>query len=66
MMRTVAKALTYRALGSGCTLLTTWLVTGSLPEAGAVTGLLAALKVAAYVLHDRAWSYVREKREERT
>jgi len=55
--RTIAKALTYRTLGSGTTLLVGYAVTGSLPEAGAMTALLLVAKVAGYVVHERVWEH---------
>lgn len=53
--RALAKAVTYRLLGTAMTYLAALLVTGEWAMAGAVGGAEFGLKLVAYYLHERAW-----------
>jgi uncharacterized membrane protein len=56
--RSIAKAVSYRVLGSTCTGLIAYLLTGRLSmflEAGALD---VVLKVGAYFVHERRWQHI--------
>jgi adenylylsulfate kinase len=56
--RSIAKAVSYRLVGSSCTGLIAYLLTGRAAlffEAGALD---VALKIAAYFLHERLWERI--------
>jgi len=58
-LRSLAKALTWQALGLLTMTAITWMLTGSLATGGAVAGLGAVTGAAAYVLHERVWARIR-------
>jgi uncharacterized membrane protein len=56
--RSIAKAISYRLVGSACTGLIAYTLTGSrtiLLEAGALD---VVLKIGAYFLHERLWNHI--------
>jgi uncharacterized membrane protein len=53
--RAVAKAVTWRAIGTLDTFLWSWLVTGHAGSAGAIASLEVFTKIALYYLHERIW-----------
>ena len=56
--RSIAKAISYRVLGSSCTGLIAFVLTGRgalFVEAGALD---AVLKIAAYFVHERLWNHI--------
>lgn len=56
--RSIAKAASYRLLGSACTGLIAYLLTGSRTiflQAGALDVIL---KIAAYFIHERLWDRI--------
>jgi uncharacterized membrane protein len=57
-LRSLAKAVSWRLVGSTDTLILSYLVTGNLVWAGSIVGLEAFTKVALYYLHERAWRRV--------
>ena len=57
--RSLAKAISWRVLGSIDTFLLSWLFTGSLKAAGAIATTEVLTKMVLYYLHERAWSSIR-------
>jgi uncharacterized membrane protein len=53
--RHVAKALTWRALGTLDTFLIAWVLTGSVQFGAAFSGIEIITKTALYYAHERAW-----------
>jgi uncharacterized membrane protein len=61
--RSIAKAISYRVVGSACTGLIAYILTGSRTiffEAGALDIIL---KIGAYFLHERLWNHINFGRE---
>jgi sulfate adenylyltransferase subunit 1 (EFTu-like GTPase family)/uncharacterized membrane protein len=56
--RSIAKAVSWRVLGSLGTFALTWIITGSTLFAGSVAAADFVMKIAAFYLHERAWSLV--------
>lgn len=56
--RSLAKAISWRILGSIDTFLLSWLFTSSVKAAGAIALTEVATKMVLYYLHERAWSGV--------
>lgn len=54
-LRSLAKAVSWRIVGSADTLVLSYLVTGNLIWAGSIVGLEAFTKVALFYLHERVW-----------
>jgi uncharacterized membrane protein len=57
--RAIAKALTWRAVGTIDTFLWSWLITGEPMSAGAIASLETLTKIALFYLHERVWRLVR-------
>tara|TARA_A100001011_G_scaffold284842_1_gene295289 strand:- start:146 stop:355 length:210 start_codon:yes stop_codon:yes gene_type:complete len=53
--RHLAKALTWRFIGSADTFVLGWLVTGSLKAGITISVLETVTKTVLYYLHERAW-----------
>jgi sulfate adenylyltransferase large subunit len=58
-VRSIAKAVSWRATGSIDTFLLTLLITGSGAWAGSIAGTEIVTKIVAYYFHERIWSFVR-------
>lgn len=56
--RSLAKAVSWRVLGSIDTFLLSWLFTSSVRAAGAIATTEVLTKMVLYYLHERAWSAV--------
>jgi uncharacterized membrane protein len=54
--RSLAKAISWRILGSVDTFLLSWLFTSSVKAAGAIALTEVLTKMVLYYLHERAWS----------
>ena len=54
--RSLAKAISWRILGSLDTFLLSWLFTSSLKAAGAIATTEVLTKMVLYYFHERAWS----------
>ena len=54
--RSIAKAISWRLLGTFDTFVITFLVTGSFGWAGSVAGVESISKLVLFYLHERAWS----------
>jgi uncharacterized membrane protein len=57
--RSVAKAVSWRTLGTVDTFAISWLITGTAALAGGIAATEVATKVALFYLHERAWNRVR-------
>ena len=57
--RAIAKALTWRAVGTADTFVWSWLITGEPVSAGAIASLETLTKIVLFYLHERAWRLVR-------
>lgn len=57
--RSIAKAISWRLLGTLDTFAITFLVTGSFGWAGSVAGVESISKLILFYLHERAWSKLR-------
>lgn len=56
--RSLAKAISWRVLGSIDTFLLSWLFTGNVKAAGAIATTEVLTKMVLYYLHERAWSNI--------
>jgi len=57
-VRSVAKAVSWRATGSLDTFLLGWLITGNTKVAGSIAATEIVTKIALYYAHERAWTLV--------
>ncbi|NIO20995.1 MAG: DUF2061 domain-containing protein [Candidatus Aenigmarchaeota archaeon] len=57
--RSLAKTITWRALGTTTILIITYLVTGDIWEAGLVSLIAMEAKVVLYFIHERIWNKVK-------
>jgi uncharacterized membrane protein len=57
-VRSIVKAISWRATGSIDTFLISWFVTGHSVIAVSIAGTELGTKVALYYLHERAWSRI--------
>ena len=53
--RHIAKAVSWRVIGSVDTIVIAWLITGSLQVGAAVGGVEIVTKTVLYYLHERVW-----------
>jgi uncharacterized membrane protein len=56
--RSIAKAISWRALGSVDTFALSWFFTGSAGAAGAIASTEMITKMILYYVHERAWSAI--------
>ena len=61
--RSIAKAFSYRILGSMCTAAICFAVTGKVAVSVGAGGADMVLKLGLYFLHERLWNYVSFGRE---
>ena len=64
--RSVAKAVSYRLLGSICTALIFLVITGSLKLSLGAGAIDIVVKIAAYFVHERIWNLIPYGRERST
>jgi uncharacterized membrane protein len=57
--RSLAKAVSWRAIGTADTFLWGWVITGHPAAAGAIASLETMTKIALYYLHERMWRLFR-------
>ena len=57
--RSIAKALTWRTLGSIDTFVLSWIITGNFVWAGSIASLEVFTKMVLYYLHERGWSHIK-------
>lgn len=57
-LRSIVKAVSWRALGTFDTFLLSWLITGQVHLAAAIGGAEVFTKMALYWFHERAWNRV--------
>lgn len=53
--RHIAKAVSWRVIGSVDTIVIAWIITGSLQIGAAVGGVEIVTKTVLYYLHERVW-----------
>ena len=53
--RHIAKAVSWRVIGSADTMLIAWIITGSIQVGAAVGGVEIVTKTVLYYLHERVW-----------
>ena len=53
--RHIAKAVSWRVIGSADTMLIAWLITGSIQVGAAVGGVEIVTKTVLYYFHERVW-----------
>ncbi len=58
-MRSLAKAVSWRVLGSVDTFILSWIVTGQLKLAVAIGGIEIFTKIGLYWLHERVWQKIK-------
>ena len=56
--RALAKAVSWRAVGTADTYLWSWLITGHPAAAGAIASLETLTKIALFYLHERLWRLI--------
>ncbi len=56
--RSLAKTISWRALGSLDTMFLGWLFTGSLKVAGSIASAEVLTKIVLYYLHERGWAHI--------
>jgi len=56
--RTLAKALTYRAIGMGVTTVIAWMLPGQIAAAFGIGAGDLILKLAVYYAHERIWARI--------
>ena len=57
--RAIAKAVTWRAVGTADTFLWSWLITGHPVAAGTIASLETLTKIALFYVHERLWRLLR-------
>ena len=56
--RSIAKAISYRLLGSMCTALIVFIFSGSLKTSLGAGALDVVIKTGLYYLHERLWNHI--------
>jgi len=56
--RSLAKAVSYRVLGSAATALIVFIFSGNRPLSAGVGAIDMVLKIALYFVHERLWNYI--------
>lgn len=59
--RSIAKAISWRTLGTVDTFILSWFITGNATFAAAIGGTELITKTALYYLHERAWTKIKLK-----
>ena len=62
-LRSLAKAVTWRVVGSADTFVLSWLVTGNAKYAISIASIEAVTKIFLYYLHERVWNRIRWGKE---
>ena len=57
--RSIAKALSWRTLGSIDTFVLSWIVTGNFVWAGSIASFEVVTKMILYYFHERGWSHIK-------
>jgi uncharacterized membrane protein len=57
-LRSIAKAVSWRLVGSLDTLVLSYLFTGSVLVAGSIASTETVTKTVLYYLHERGWSFI--------
>jgi uncharacterized membrane protein len=56
--RSLAKAVSYRVLGSAGTALIVFIFSGNMPLSAGVGAIDMVLKIVLYFVHERIWNYI--------
>ncbi len=56
--RTLVKTITYRVVITIMIFTVSWLLTGKLADAAAITGVSAVLSTIIYYIHERVWNAI--------
>ncbi len=56
--RSLAKAISYRVLGSAATALVVFIFSGNVPLSAGVGGLDMVVKIVLYFVHERIWNHI--------
>ena len=56
--RSIAKAISYRVLGSACTALIFYVLTGNVSLSLGAGALDTIVKIGMYFLHERIWNHI--------
>ncbi len=56
--RSIAKAISWRIVGTIDTILISWLITGKITLALSIGAIETVTKIALYFFHERAWNVV--------
>ena len=56
--RSLVKAVSWRATGSIDTFLLSWLITGNVKVAGAISAVEVVTKVILFYVHERVWGLI--------
>lgn len=54
-MKSIIKAITWRAIAATTTMGTVYVLTGDTASAGAAAAIAGTIKMVLYILHDKAW-----------
>ena len=57
--RSILKSISWRATGTGDTILISWLITGKIDTAIAIGGIEVFTKMALYFFHERLWDKIK-------
>lgn len=57
-VRSIAKAISWRATGTIDTILISWIITGSIKWAISIGGVELVTKLLLYYLHERVWNQI--------
>jgi uncharacterized membrane protein len=57
--RSIAKAISWRTLGSIDTFVLSWIITGNFVSAGSIASFEVITKMSLYYLHERGWAHVK-------
>ena len=58
-VRSVAKSLSWRTIGTLDTILISWVITGKLDLAFSIGGIELVTKMVLYFFHERAWNSIK-------
>ncbi len=58
-IRSIAKSLSWRTIGTLDTILISWLITGALSLAFSIGAIELFTKMGLYFLHERAWNMIK-------
>jgi uncharacterized membrane protein len=57
-IRSILKAISWRAGGTAVTFIVAWILTGNIDIAAKIGALDTALKIGAFYIHERLWNHL--------